>query len=263
MMVLSKLLSIAFLLTPTVVQTVAGSSVTFNNKQRYLFDTNGNQIDAYGAPLQSFDGTYYLYGNSFSTTGTAEGINAYTSSDLVNWQDHGNILTSDATATCFTSSGGCGRPHMLYNNATQKYVLWLNGNSPGYYTATSDSPTGPFSLNSQRALIDPQFDSLQPADFAVETHGKDAFIVFSALNFRDPRAGSIWPPIFQTIHVSKLTDDYLNTTGVSYPVRSSEFDLIDQETESPDIFWRNGLVYVSASNTCGYCNGSIGLVVSP
>lgn len=52
----------------------------------------------------------------------------------------------------------------------------------------------------------------------------------------------------------------MNTTGVSYPVTSAAFDLIDQETESPDLFIRNGTYYVVASNTCGDCSGSIGLV---
>jgi hypothetical protein len=52
----------------------------------------------------------------------------------------------------------------------------------------------------------------------------------------------------------------MNTTGVSYPVSSAAFDLIDHETESPDLFMRNGTYYISASNTCGYCSGSIGLI---
>jgi hypothetical protein len=46
----------------------------------------------------------------------------------------------------------------------------------------------------------------------------------------------------------------------SYPVTSNATDLIDQETESPDLFISNGNYYVAASNTCGYCNGSIGLL---
>lgn len=52
----------------------------------------------------------------------------------------------------------------------------------------------------------------------------------------------------------------MNTTGISFPVTSPSFDFIDQEAESPDIFQRDGIFYVAASNTCGYCNGSIGLV---
>lgn len=46
----------------------------------------------------------------------------------------------------------------------------------------------------------------------------------------------------------------------SYPVRTPAFDLIDDEAESPDLFYRNGLYYVSAATTCGNCNGSIGLL---
>lgn len=123
-------------------------------------------------------------------------------------------------------------------------------------------------------MIDPAFNGLQPADFTVEIFGNQGYLVFSALNFRDPRAGSLWPPIFQTLHISPLTPDFvstprlvdspltiqMNTTGVSYNVSSPAFDLIDQEAESPDIFQRNGTYYITASNTCGYCNGSIGLI---
>lgn len=130
----------------------------------------------------------------------------------------------------------------------------------GYVIGTSSSPSGPFGFLTSRALIDPQFDGLQPADHTVELLGDKGYLVFSALNFADPRAGDIWPPVFQTLHISELTEDLTNTTRVSYPVRTKEFDLIDQEAESPDLFVRNGTYYVSASNTCGYCNGSIGLL---
>jgi hypothetical protein len=179
--------------------------------------------------------------------------------DLENWHYEGFLFDPYHDNPC-SQSGGCGRPHILYNVKTGLYVLWANAGGNGYQVATSKSPTGPFKFLSSTAAIDPQFDGLQPADFAVETLGNKAYLVFSALNFRDPRAGSIWPPIFQTLHVSELTDDYLNTTRVSYPVVSANNDLIDQEAESPDVFKRNGMYYVAASNTCGYCNGSIGLL---
>ena len=138
--------------------------------------------------------------------------------------------------------------------------MWANAGSNGYVIATSSSPSGPFTFSSSTAQIDPKFAALQPADFTVEQFGNDAYIVFSALNFRDPRAGSLWPPIFQTLHISQLTSDFKNTTLQSYAVASPAVDLIDQEAESPDLFQRNGYYYVAASNTCGYCNGSIGLV---
>lgn len=238
------------------------SQVTFTNTHRLLFDTDGNQIDAYGSKVNFFNGSYYLYGNSFSTKGTPFGIKSYSSDNLKDWTYNGFLFDPNSSNSPCAASGGCGRPHIVYNQKSQKYILWANAGSPGYAVATSQSPSGPFTFLTQRAVIDPQFNSLQPADFTVESYGNKAYLVFSALNFADPRAGSIWPAIFQTMHVSELTDDFMNTTGKSYPIRSSNFDLLDQEVESPDLFYRkeNSMWYVSASNACAYCNGSIGLL---
>ncbi|KAK4574517.1 hypothetical protein LTR86_001358 [Recurvomyces mirabilis] len=247
-----------FSLLSLAVATTA-SSITFTNTKRFLFDVDGNQIDAYGSKINFFNGSYYLYGNSFSTTGSAFGIKSYSSIDLDSWHYNGFLFDPYGANPC-AQAGGCGRPHVVFVHKTSTYVLWANAGSSGYPVAASSSPSGPFTFLNSTASIDPQFDGLQPADFAVETFGNDGYLVFSALNFRDPRAGSIWPPIYQTLHISRLTDGYTNTTRVSYPVTSNATDLIDQETESPDIFMRNGLYYVVASNTCGYCNGSIGLV---
>ncbi|CAC9887918.1 unnamed protein product [Aureobasidium pullulans] len=56
-----------------------------DNNRRFLFDTDGRQIDAYGSKVNNFNGKYYLYGNSFSETGVAYGIKSYSSSDLQSW----------------------------------------------------------------------------------------------------------------------------------------------------------------------------------
>lgn len=94
-----------------------------------------------------------------------------------------------------------------------------------------------------------------------KTTGDKAYLTWSVLNFIDPRAGSFWPPIFQTVHISPLTDDFvwfitltlnvsvhmadpsqLNTTQTTISnVTSAAFDLVDQQAESPDMFVRNGI----------------------
>lgn len=237
----------------------AAPTVTFSNARRLLFDSAGQQIDAYGSKVQFFNGSYWLYGNSFNTTGSAYGINAYRSANLVDWKNQGNILDANATAYCRTVNGRCGRPHLLVDPQTGLFNLWINGGSTGYLISTGRTPAGPFTI-SGRATTDPAFDSLVQADFAVETIGSASYLVFSALNFRYPDAGSLWPPIQQTLHISQVTDNNTNTTGVSYPVTSAANDLIDQEAESPDIFKRGDWFYVATSTTCGYCNGSIALM---
>jgi hypothetical protein len=178
---------------------------------------------------------------------------------VINRQYEGFLFDPVGKNPC-AASGGCGRPHIVYNPHNKTYILWANAGAPGYVVATSPSPSGPFVFSTQRALIDPAFDSLQPADFTVEVIDGEGYIVFSALNFKSPNAGSLWPPIFQNMHVGKLTQDFMNTTRVSWPLRSTAGDLIDDEAESPDIFKRGDFYYVAASNTCGYCNGSIGLL---
>jgi hypothetical protein len=126
--------------------------------------------------------------------------------DLEHWKYEGSLFDPFTNNPC-SQEGGCGRPHIIYNANTSTYILWANAGSTGYQVAASSSPIGPFTFLNSTAAIDPQFDGLQPADFAVESFGNKAYLVFSALNFEDPRAGSIWPPIFQTLHVSELTPD--------------------------------------------------------
>lgn len=66
--------------------------------------------------------------------------------------------------------------------------------------------------------------------------------------------------ISQRIYVQYLSDDYLGTTGEVFRITSAEDDEVDRTAESPDIFERNGLFYVTAFNTCGFCNGSLAVV---
>jgi len=81
------------------------------------------------------------------------------------------------------------------------------------------------------------------------------YAAYSVLNFMYAQGGSLWPPINQSMYAARLTDDYVCLISVfyepanqdqtstdlkSYPIRTAEFDLIDNEGESPDLFYRNG-----------------------
>lgn len=107
------------------------SQVKFRNDRRLLFDQDGNQIDAYGSKVNLFNGTYYLYGNSFSTTGVAFGIKSYSSVDLEHWSFEGFLYDPFTTNPC-QAEGGCGRPHIVYSTKRGEYILWANA---GYVTA--------------------------------------------------------------------------------------------------------------------------------
>lgn len=72
---------------------------------------------------------------------------------------------------------------MLYNKNSSTYVLWMNGGEPGYLVATARSPAGPFTQAAKRAYIDPTFNNLIAADFAVEIANNKAYVVFSSGSF--------------------------------------------------------------------------------
>src|SRR5262249_33822489 len=77
------------------------------------------------------------------------GFKAYSSPDLVHFTDRG-FLFDATTATwqtrCNGSTYGCFRPHVLRNEATGLYVLWINvyDNAIGFRVFTSTAPPGPF-----------------------------------------------------------------------------------------------------------------------
>lgn len=163
-------------------------------------------------------------------------------------------------AICTSGNGGCGRPHIVYSEATKKYVLWVNAGSPGYVTFTSSEPTKGYVQTEARSTVGPMDTGIQTGiqagDFAVRVINGVGYAAYSLIDFKTVGA-SIWPPFLQTLNIMELTPDLLNGTGQSYQVVSGADDLVDNEAESPDIFYREPYFYVAASNTCGFCDGSV------
>jgi beta-xylosidase len=98
-------------------------------------DTTGKEILSQGGGMMKMGSTYYWYGNSFNG-----GVSLYTSPDLAHWTFVKLVLKR---------SGWLGRPDVIYNATTKKYVLVVevsgaaNGrNQIGY--ATADAPDGDF-----------------------------------------------------------------------------------------------------------------------
>lgn len=121
-------------------------------------DTNGDVIRAHSGGLladPSGAPVYYWYGSDGYPGGDAmlnRKINVYSSVDLYNWEPKGVAFTmpnlplcaggapSGEVMTCYAD-----RCHVLYNDATSKYVMWCKA-KPFVAVATSDSPTGPFTI---------------------------------------------------------------------------------------------------------------------
>lgn len=237
--------------------TAASVTKTFSNNDIYKFDTDGNNIGLTNDKIDYLGGQYVWYGNSFDCGLSFCGIKSWSSPDLTTWKANGYMFDPNTTTiqtVCF-ESGDCGRPHIVYNNQTQKYVMWVNSGSPGYVTFTSSSPTSGYVMSASRALIGYQPTAHQGGDFSIAVINGTGYVAYSSIDFTTLGA-SIWPPFLQSIYVQQLTSDYLNTTGSAYHVAPLG-DLVDYEAESPDIWKRGDYFYVTASNTCGFCTGTL------
>lgn len=128
--------SISFALALSSLHWPRGSPLTHKTWQ-----SDGRHIQAHGAGVIVENGTYYLIGED-KTDGTPfQNVNCYASTDLVNWDYVGALLTRG-------DSGDLGpdriveRPKVIYNDATGKYVLWMHIDSRDYGDARAGVATG-------------------------------------------------------------------------------------------------------------------------
>ncbi|HTN38631.1 MAG TPA: family 43 glycosylhydrolase [Arachidicoccus sp.] len=219
------------------------------------FSKLGDAIDAHDGEIAYFDGVYYLYGTSYGCGfewGKKDapfcGFKVYSSKDLVNWKDGGELFDASTAiwqSRCNGNTYGCFRPHVIYNKKTSKYVLWINvyDNSVGYRVFTSNSPAGPFVEQAEPRLVINRGAPVAGLnngdhDTFVDDDGR-AYIACT-----DWRAKG-------AIVVEQLSADYLTGTGkVTKPITPST-------TEAPALFKRKGIYYLVYSDpNCGYCSGT-------
>ena len=246
-------------------------------------DTDGNHINAHGGGIMFKDGKYYWYGEHKGKSSLARvGITVYSSEDLYNWKNEGVALSVAKDPDSEITSGSVmERPKVVYNEKTGKYVMWfhLELKDQGYAAArtgvaTSDSPTGPFTYiksyrpNSKKwpqnfkeewketpkdgepkewwtpkwrkALNEGMFvrrdfekgQMSRDMTIYIDTDGTAYHITSSEEN--------------QTLHISKLTDDYLDFTGEWIRMQPGG------QNEAPAIFQKDGYYYMITSGLTGW-----------
>lgn len=226
-----------------------------NGRQLVKFDLSGNAVDAHDGEIARFDGVYYLYGTSYDCGyewGNKEapfcGFKVYASTDLRNWEDKGFLFDAKTAlwqTRCNGKTYGCYRPHVIYNQKTGVYVLWINvyDNRVGYRVFTSPTPVGPFSEVAEPTLAvnaDMPVAGLNNGDH--DTFIDDDGTAYLA--YTDWRAKG-------AIIIEELSDDYLTGTGKHVLAVTAE------KTEAPCLFKRNELYYVVYSDpNCGYCSAT-------
>ena len=114
-------------------------------------DNNGVHINAHGGGMLQQGDTYYWFGEH-KTEGEGGnvaqvGVHCYSSKDLYNWKDEGYLIPPELTDenSHLHPKNWLDRPHILYNEATKKYVCWLkfSGEIGCFAVMTADHDKGP------------------------------------------------------------------------------------------------------------------------
>ena len=206
------------------------------------YDTEGKRIQAHGGSMLFWEGTFYWYGeNKEGVTDEKvlwhNGVRMYSSKDLYNWKDEGVICAThpEDPESPLHPYSKMDRPHILYNDKTKKFVLWMKimgegGREQYMATATSDKITGPFRIVNEK--LHP--GGMNSGDFdLVKREDGSACIVFERVH--------------SDMIVIDLTDDYLDTTlthSVHLPRKCPPY-----VREAPAVFHRQGKHYIITSGT--------------
>jgi hypothetical protein len=97
-------------------------------------------VQAHGGGIVEISGVYYWIGENKLNGSAFQSINCYSSTDLVQWTFVNELLI-------LQSSGDLGpdrvieRPHVIYNDASGKYVMWMHIDNSSYAEAKAGVAT--------------------------------------------------------------------------------------------------------------------------
>ncbi len=246
-------------------------------------DTDGNHINAHGGGILYDHGTYYWYGEHKGKKSKAQvGVRVYSSKDLYYWKNEGVALSvsqdpnSEIVEGCIIE-----RPKVVYNKKTNKYVMWfhLELKGQGYSAAKTavavcDNPIGPFKFlksfrpnagqwpigcseeiknktysgESQTWWTPKWRKAVKEGMFVKRDFGKGQMARDMTLFVDDDgKAYHVHASEEnQTLHISELTDDYLNFTGKWARI------IPGGQNEAPAIFKKGNYYYLITSGLTGW-----------
>ncbi len=248
-------------------------------------DTDGVHINAHGGGVLYHEGKYYFYGEHKSehTSSAMVGVNVYSSEDLYNWKKEGVAMAVMPEGSGHKIEKGCiiERPKVVYNAKTGKFVMWFHLELKGrgyaaaeYGVAVSDSPVGPFEYQyAQRSCpgtwpINMTEEEIKYAQansvYDEASNNWGAYVRAGGYVARDHEVGQMSRDmtvfvdddgtayhIFsseenQTLHIARLTDDYLYHDGTYSRVLEGD------SNEAPAIFKKDGKYWMISSGCTGW-----------
>lgn len=203
---------------------------TINNGASWV-DNNGNDVRAHGYGIIRHGNKWYMVGEDERGK---TGANLYSSDDLVNWVFENKIISEKTHPGLGDGSYFTARPHLLYNEKTQKFVVWAHWETPDF----KPSEAAVFicdSINGDYKLV----KTFRPLNFMVrddnlfqDDDGTAYFICTTRGN--------------ADVAIFKLTDDYLDVEEHVVTLWP------DQYREGPTLFKKDGLYYMLTSQCTGW-----------
>lgn len=249
-------------------------------------DTNGEVINAHGGGILEYQGKYYWYGEHRDAGkkqyATWQGVRCYSSDDLIQWRNEGIVMavSSDSNSEI---TAGCNieRPKVIYNSKSQKFVMWfhLELKGQGYgaaktAVAIADQPNGPFTfvnsfrpnagqwpLNFERQWRKSKTDEKELKWWSPEWYTAVREGLFVRRDFEKGQMARDMALFVDdngkayhihsaeenlTLHISELTDDYLDFTGKYITVEPAGHN------EAPALFKKDGYYYMVTSGCTGW-----------
>ncbi|KAM3087704.1 hypothetical protein ACMFMG_001780 [Clarireedia jacksonii] len=186
-------------------------------------------IQAHGGGIIQVGSTYYWVGENKLNGSAFQSINCYSSTDLVNWKFQSYLLTVQ-------SSGDLGpnrvveRPHIIYNSATSKYVMWMHIDSSSYGEARAGVATSSSVCGTYTYLGASQPLGFQSRDLNVfkDTDGTGYLLT-------EDRANGL--------RINKLSADYTSVASATY---------LFADYEAPAIYKSGNTYFMFASHLSGW-----------
>ena len=208
-------------------------------------ETFSNPLDvAFGDPyiLDDGNGNYYMYGTG---AGAKDGFVVYTSQDLVNWDNGGQVFYGNTTDSWSTANFWApevykfeGRYYMFYS-ADWKVNTTNEGENFKIGVAVSDSPTGPFEDMMDRPIFDPGYPIID-ANIYQDEEGK-FYLYYSRACYKHPVESEIaeWAReqnLFDEIEESwiygvELSPDFMSVVSEPILLLSPPSTMDDEQAE--------------------------------
>ncbi|XP_065174723.1 uncharacterized protein LOC135804712 isoform X1 [Sycon ciliatum] len=198
-------------------------------------DMAGDDIHAHGGGIYAENGTYYWFGTSQKILPgeLSDGINVYKSTDLQHWEFGAKVFKNTSITVPLQPQKlyRIERPKVIYNKKTETYVMYFHLDDSSFGLRMVGVATSKTVMGEYQFVAGWKPDGQDSFDMSLfyDDQSDDAYLVRSVRN--------------QFAGISKLTDDFLNTTGITSQ---------GPRIEGQAIFRRNGKYYMIGSHLTGW-----------